>query len=125
METLSLETLQERAAAGARLLDERMPGWWATIDSAALDISNCRNCVLGQSGGFMKQLRFLGIPTWVRGEGPADQQPRVLLGFALDTFGIVDDLTDCWRAEIARRRMAALAERQVETAEMEAAHAPH
>ena len=39
------------------------------------------------------------------------------LGYSCAEEGY-DDLTDCWRAEIARRRFAALRERQAEAVEV-------
>jgi hypothetical protein len=38
----------ERVAAGAALLDRKVPGWAERIDLAALSIASCTRCVLGQ-----------------------------------------------------------------------------
>jgi hypothetical protein len=37
-----------RVARGAAWLDTKYPGWFASIDLATLEISDCRMCVLGQ-----------------------------------------------------------------------------
>lgn len=34
---------------GASLLDERLPGWWRTIDTSALDLRDENMCILGQT----------------------------------------------------------------------------
>ena len=43
-----LATFTERVQSGARLLDEKMPGWHDLIDIDRLDLENTENCVLGQ-----------------------------------------------------------------------------
>lgn len=39
----------KEVAAGAEWLDSNCPGWEREIDLGSLDISDCANCVLGQS----------------------------------------------------------------------------
>ena len=103
---LSMETLQERAAAGASFLDERVPGWWERIDGARLDLSCASGCILGQLNG--RYGMSVGA-VWVR-----SLETRRLLGWTLSGEGWDEypDLTDCWRAEITHRRFAALAARK-------------
>jgi hypothetical protein len=52
---------RERAAAGAALLDEQLPGWAANVDLSTLDMSHPRHGVLGQNGGFVTSINRLGI----------------------------------------------------------------
>lgn len=39
---------RRRVQLGAELLDERVPGWWQTIDLDRLYLSSTEHCVLGQ-----------------------------------------------------------------------------
>jgi len=49
-------------ARGVELLDERLPGWDEEITVENLNLSNCRECVLGQLfGEYDKGLRVLGL----------------------------------------------------------------
>ncbi len=50
---------RECVERGAKLLDERVPGWFEKIDLDKLDISSGRNCALGQV--FAEPQR---LPTW-------------------------------------------------------------
>lgn len=43
-----MDTLAERVGAGARWLDEHVPGWEHRIDLAKLDLKDTCLCVLGQ-----------------------------------------------------------------------------
>lgn len=45
---MNVEKINRRAARGAKLLDEKRPGWHRVIDLGALDIRNPADCVLGQ-----------------------------------------------------------------------------
>lgn len=83
----------ERAAAGAALLDTKRPGWAREIDCATLDIATGRWCVLGQLyGGYGTGLTVLEIGS------PS------LMGFAVSNER--EELNEAWREEIARRRLA-------------------
>jgi hypothetical protein len=104
---MCIELLQERAAAGAQLLDERMPGWWERIDVKGLRLESCSSCILGQLGGFeataydcglsSKETCLFGFDMW---DLPSCLYPQVLF------WGEVwNALTDCWRAEIAERKV--------------------
>ena len=44
--------LSRRVTKGARLLDEKRPGWADEIDVESLDLSNDCQCVLGQLHGY-------------------------------------------------------------------------
>lgn len=60
--TLTPEMARARVADGAALLDEKRPGWTASIDLAALKIASCTRCVLAQSlDGFESGLAALGL----------------------------------------------------------------
>lgn len=43
-----MTTIAERVAAGAAVLDERLPGWADKINLTRLDMSDDENCVFGQ-----------------------------------------------------------------------------
>ncbi len=43
-----MDSIQERVERGAKLLDEKRPGWWKKIDLDLLRLSSCFRCVLGQ-----------------------------------------------------------------------------
>jgi len=45
------EIARERVARGAALLDEKIPGWFRSVDVDTLQISSCHLCVLGQLSG--------------------------------------------------------------------------
>jgi hypothetical protein len=88
---------RERAAAGAALLDARVPGWYERIDAASINISSAYMCVLGQAfhgeheSGYMVGLRALGLDTGVASK----------YGFAAKS----PELEEAWREEIAHRRL--------------------
>lgn len=48
MSSMASETAAEAVANGAQLLDEKLPGWWRTIDLETLNLSRCDLCVCGQ-----------------------------------------------------------------------------
>jgi hypothetical protein len=43
-----MKTISERVAWGAAWLDDKYPGWVDRIDLAALEMSDCNACILGQ-----------------------------------------------------------------------------
>jgi hypothetical protein len=45
------ELTEDRVSAGAVLLDEQRPGWYAQIDLQRLDMDSYDDCVLGQLFG--------------------------------------------------------------------------
>lgn len=57
---------EEKADAGARLLDAKNPGWYRYVDTKTLRMFDGRQCVLGQVyGNFghgLRQLRIAGDP---------------------------------------------------------------
>jgi hypothetical protein len=89
--------------AGAKLLDEKRPGWPQGINTERLNVSNTLDCVLGQVyGHFDTGLGDLGLD-WVENE----DEPY---GFSLPLFRREEvtyaALTDAWRDEIGLRLVA-------------------
>jgi hypothetical protein len=90
-------SIAERVAAGAALLDERVPGWHDAIDVDRLDIDSPTQCVLGQLYG-----------DYLAGEDALSEladswSSAVSYGFVeRDVDG--DELTDAWRALIEQRQ---------------------
>ncbi len=97
--------LAQRVGAGARYLDQRLPGWPRQIDLDKLQISAARSCVLGQIYGDYGS----GVEELCLGGRKA-----VELGFFTresDHAGEAacreySELTELWREEVARRRLA-------------------
>ncbi len=70
----------ERVAAGAQLLDEKIPGWYKRINLDTLNLSNPTNCICGQLsdiGNWETVLSFLG-------EGPDREAFVMEHGFCAD-----------------------------------------
>lgn len=58
------EPLRTRIERGAKLLDERVPGWRERIDLDRLDMGNSLHCILGQCfGSYFDGLRTLDLST--------------------------------------------------------------
>jgi hypothetical protein len=97
-------TIAGRVARGAALLDEMKPGWDARVDLAELDLSSCRQCVVGQLFGeefgrwpYETGLRALGIPFFGEDE----------YGFEKEATGEeYAALTAEWRRVVTARRLA-------------------
>jgi hypothetical protein len=88
------------AAAGARFLDERRPGWAGRIDLDRLALIDECDCILGQlDGTYDRGLAALGLTL----------SEEVLLGFlpGFDSEWSWDQLDAAWTAEISKRREAA------------------
>ena len=53
---MTADLAYERAAAGAKLLDAKLIGWWLPnyVDLERLDLLSCRMCVLGQVYGVLR-----------------------------------------------------------------------
>ena len=45
------ETITASVMRGAKLLDEKSPGWHRRINLHALDLNDCQECILGQVYG--------------------------------------------------------------------------
>jgi hypothetical protein len=107
--TIDPEAIRERVARGARLLDEKRPGWEGCIALDHIEMDMCDSCILGFVYGHYhvgsdRLFGYLNV-TW-----EADE-PEVL---AAEDHGfnacLADDpdaeyaaLAVAWRAEIARR----------------------
>jgi hypothetical protein len=110
MGTPTLPPIPTRAAAGAALLDRRLPGWHQDVDPDWLDMEDGRVDMLGQLYGWFE----IGIAALTPGLGEAEVEAWVVAhGFDLDDSdlppkgGSVDAyqvLTEAWRAELVRRR---------------------
>ena len=84
-------------AAGAARLDGDEPGWADRVEPLTLDMGHCTYCVLGQLyQRFDDGLDALGL----------DGARACALGFDVAVRSAVSygQLTQLWRAEIARRR---------------------
>jgi hypothetical protein len=108
---MSFEPIAVRVRRGAALLDQVRPGWWREIatDRLAMDCSG--SCILGQLyrhywHGVQALTRFLPLRERVDVSSHGfnllmpEQEPAA--------WGITpdppwDELTACWRAEIAAR----------------------
>jgi hypothetical protein len=99
-------TVTERVAAGAALLDKKVPGWWRedhkhAIDLSRLDTHDCLRCVLGQLFGRYGAGRHeLGM------RSAADDRLTVKRGFFADDTSEYPQLDAEWRRAIAERRVA-------------------
>lgn len=117
--TTARASTAERVRAGAAWLDANHPGWVERIDLASLDLSDCQQCILGQTFGDYfdapifeddsdkfrarreaELASFLGfrssLPWGWRYVMPADSSHDAGKEYA--------ELTDAWRALIAARR---------------------
>lgn len=52
MSTYIPTTARDEVAAGAKLLDEKRPGWYDDIDIEGLNLIHCGECILGQLFGW-------------------------------------------------------------------------
>lgn len=90
-----------RAAKGAELLDDKVPGWAEKIGLATLMMWSCSWCVLGQLfndyGGGMKQLGLTAQEALEYGFCP--------IGSEFDPYNHDADMLRLeWQDEIARRQ---------------------
>ncbi|HVV15303.1 MAG TPA: hypothetical protein VHD55_02825 [Candidatus Paceibacterota bacterium] len=91
-----------RAAAGATLLDQLMPGWAGHIDTGELDIQYDQSCVLGQLVG-----SYNGAPADLK-KAPisngffSEAQAKGIDGTPVDDE--YAELTAAWKPEIEKRR---------------------
>jgi hypothetical protein len=91
--------LEQRVQRGAQLLDEKVPDWRSKIDVERLDISDFRDCILGQLfGSYRTGLREMGLASILVG---------VDYGFDMNLDVVLDinlraELHELWRNEIAQ-----------------------
>ena len=101
------ETIKQRVALGARILDEKCPGWREKIDLANFALTGCRQCVLGQLYGlYTNGIHELGIcdaaicgfvwedQNMVSNVEPASRARNKVLE--------IQSLTEAWKREITR-----------------------
>jgi hypothetical protein len=122
--------LRERVARGAALLDERAPGWRRRIDWDAVDMSDCRACVLGQAvglglldvsgvtaeyvveraGGMLgltgRNSGYLRGMFVLAGDEVLDGDWDEAHGFEIGPYDRYDDLEEAWLEEAERGRSA-------------------
>jgi hypothetical protein len=96
------DTLRERVERGAKLLDEKDPGWAAKILIPALHMDDCRLCVLGQAfGDYTTGLKRMLGSNFRRGDEDCKH------GFDIDppdrTINSWTALEALWAEEIRRR----------------------
>jgi hypothetical protein len=73
---MNIEAIAERVAAGAALLDEKIPGWRDEINIKTLDLVSFRQCILGQLFGHYRD-----------GLEALDVSPEGAFGRATDVLG--------------------------------------
>jgi len=119
----SLETEEQRVAAGAVLLDEARPGWENEIDIPHLDMRLCSRCIIGQLFDIAdyvedhEVVEFAGENEYrdglaVLGLGDMDEKGRIhdsqAADFGFDIFyggrSEWSRLTSAWVSEIEARR---------------------
>jgi hypothetical protein len=102
--------IYERAEKGAKLLDEKVPGWAAIIDLEKLKMDSMRECVLGQIfGHFLEGQAFLFGRDWpdynddARSHGFYPHFTEV--GVPVESLLEIDEMkNEIWTNFILRRR---------------------
>lgn len=99
------EALKENVKRGAKLLDEKVPSWYTSINLDTLELSSCLECILGQLfGHYSDGLTELKIDFQ---NSIASDSPRYYYGFSV--CGNVSStwwkaLTELWKQEVLARR---------------------
>lgn len=92
-------TVEERVAAGAAWLDDRLPHWPLLVDLNRLDLSDSCACILGQTFGDYGRAPIIGKGSMSREEYATE------LGFqAGSDWRDYDDLGVEWKRLILARR---------------------
>ena len=90
---------EKKAAAGARWMDKKLPGWHRQVNPKSLDIGIDDSCILGQCfGSFNTERKKLKL----------NQQQSINLGFYCKHKKLNNwvKLTKAWVNEIIIRRLA-------------------
>lgn len=98
--TFDRSLLDSRVAKGAKLLDEKRPGWAHKIDVDTFDIMDDCGCVLGQLEGDFEDALMRLLPDW------RDDNEHVAHGFDAGQPFDPDEyilLTLAWKRCIAER----------------------
>jgi hypothetical protein len=97
----------ENVARGAALLDQKIPGWEHQINVASLDIGSCNDCIIGQLFGGYYPDRLDSLFNCRVYEDDYCKN-RVEHGFTWDRYDdsnvAADQLTQCWKHEIYKRK---------------------
>ena len=98
----------EKAERGAKLLDEKMPGWWANIKTDRLAMGSICDCVLGQQAPdarttdpYATVARMMGLVPY----GDKNTSSKEY-GFMSNGSGDDDELKAAWLVEIEKRVLA-------------------
>lgn len=117
---MTRETVAQRVARGAALLDEKVPDWWQCVEPGAVTVLGLRRCLVATvtgTGNYQDGLDVLGIP-W---DGSFVFHPAAERGFEWYTRDSEPDpehgvthhqadaarLGDEWAHVITERRQAA------------------
>lgn len=95
--------MQEQVAAGAKLLDEKRPGWAKEVNLNTLEMNSFRRCMLGQLyGEYYKGRDLLNI------EDSAYYGFNVLGSYENASTGVIsfDALATLWKQEVKKRLAA-------------------
>lgn len=108
--------MRARAERGAALLDTARPYWYESISVGALDVADCRTCVLGQVYGdyasgraalFPDPSNYMSTSAEVSVDTTSDYY-----GFSMFDVSVFvsqwDTLTQAWRDIISERRCRVL-----------------
>ena len=90
-----MTAVDEQAARGAALLDERLPGWRGMVRAESLQLRWCSTCVLGQLfGDYERGVHALGL---------TDKEAREYGFYVTDGRKVTlwARLTDAWRKVLA------------------------
>jgi hypothetical protein len=95
-----MNTLTERVARTATLLDARTPGWASRINPETLDIHSSGNCVLGQVYGYLNTgLEILGLSDGHLGQHGLNSDLWAQFGEPVSKR----DVENAWLAEVTAR----------------------
>ncbi len=101
------DTIAERVARGAALLDERRPWWAGEIDTRHLALWECKHCTLGQPyGNYQRGLDILFGVASSDEEEATREEVAAAHGFNVDDQDDGDEYNDlrlAWIAAIASR----------------------
>lgn len=114
---MTTEELMPLVQKGAAWLDEQKPGWVSVIDTARLDLSNCKACALGQCFGnyYETVAHHRGTGSFGRDEDGNNawasargfDRPFSIVYDEVARHAYFKTLTECWITVILARRFIA------------------